>query len=132
MKQDTKQLWISALRSDEYKQGKQRLAKFGQGKTTGVVRHCCLGVLCEVLPYVERIQTGAQIVYVTTRTEEESTTVLPYTVAEREEFDRVSPWIDYPGKDEFGNSMTFRISLVELNDSGFTFNQIADMIERFL
>jgi hypothetical protein len=33
--------WISALRSDTYKQGRYHLKHKG--------RHCCLGVLCEVL-----------------------------------------------------------------------------------
>lgn len=130
MNPKTKHKWIAALRSDYYKQGKQYLAK--QRTPKAPIRHCCLGVLCEILPYVERIQRNNEFVYVATEEEERSSTILPFEIAQKEGLDRSSPWIDYPGKDEFGYTTTFRISLVELNDTGFTFNQIADLIERFL
>ena len=41
MKPEIKAAWIAALRSGEYKQGRQRLRRTGVG-------HCCLGVICDV------------------------------------------------------------------------------------
>lgn len=38
------QKWIDALLSDRFKQGSGKL----KAKSEGVVRHCCLGVTCEV------------------------------------------------------------------------------------
>lgn len=44
MKQEIAKIWVDALRSGEYTQGRERLKKI----TKGVVTHCCLGVLCEL------------------------------------------------------------------------------------
>jgi hypothetical protein len=130
MKQDTKQLWINALRSDQYPQGTNVLA---YKRPDGVTYYCCMGVFCEVLPYVERTYPSrvdfSNIAYVATG--EEVVTVLPSAVINIEELESVNPTITYPGRDEYGPTNE-HISLAELNDSGFTFNQIADMIERFL
>lgn len=41
MREDIKELWVTALRSGEYKQGTGQLNYSGH--------FCCLGVLCEVL-----------------------------------------------------------------------------------
>lgn len=41
MRKDVKELWISALRSGNYKQGKGALNRRGN--------FCCLGVLCEAI-----------------------------------------------------------------------------------
>lgn len=47
MKKDVAEKWVAALRSGEYKQGRGTLRKeLSLGTTT---RHCCLGVLCEVV-----------------------------------------------------------------------------------
>ena len=45
MKADVKKLWVDALRSGDYEQGKYQLAKTGDD---GVTRYCCLGVLCDL------------------------------------------------------------------------------------
>jgi len=41
---DEKKDWLEALRSGEYKQGKGKLRRTVKGE----VRHCCLGVLCDL------------------------------------------------------------------------------------
>jgi hypothetical protein len=41
---EPKRLWLEALRSDRFRQGKSYLAQVEDG----VTKHCCLGVLCEV------------------------------------------------------------------------------------
>lgn len=45
MKEDIKAQWIAALRSSEYTQGRGTLKA---SLSTGELRHCCLGVLCEL------------------------------------------------------------------------------------
>lgn len=40
MKQEIAKIWIEALRSGDYTQGRRHLKRAG--------RHCCLGVLCEL------------------------------------------------------------------------------------
>lgn len=132
MKQDTKQLWINALRSGNFPQGKNVLA---YEVPDGITYYCCMGVFCEILPYVERTvpikeRSFSNIAYMATG-DEETVTVLPWIVVDKEELDTNNPTLEYAGKDRYGYTSR-RISLAELNDSGFTFNQIADMIERFL
>lgn len=45
MKKAIAEKWVAALRSKKYRQGKQLLKS---KSPAGVVRHCCLGVLCEL------------------------------------------------------------------------------------
>lgn len=45
MNQTIKRKWVRALRSKKFKQGR-RLLKYTTQR--GAVRHCCLGVLCEL------------------------------------------------------------------------------------
>lgn len=45
MKKEVMEKWVAALRSGKYKQGRDKLKK---KDTKGVIRHCCLGVLCEL------------------------------------------------------------------------------------
>jgi hypothetical protein len=42
MREDIKKRWIEALRSGKYKQGKKRLKSLGG-------YYCCLGVLCDIV-----------------------------------------------------------------------------------
>jgi hypothetical protein len=44
-----KNTWIEALESGKYNHGKYRLANVDD--TTGVLQHCCLGVLVDTLGY---------------------------------------------------------------------------------
>lgn len=45
MKKEIAKRWIKALRSGKYKQGQNYLKQFNK---KGEVKHCCLGVLCEL------------------------------------------------------------------------------------
>lgn len=44
MRPEVARMWVDALRSGDYKQGKHRLTTV----TDDGVEHCCLGVLCEI------------------------------------------------------------------------------------
>jgi hypothetical protein len=46
MKKTVAEKWVNALRSKKYKQGRNALKM--KNNKTGTVRHCCLGVLCEL------------------------------------------------------------------------------------
>ena len=46
MDKEVKELWLTALRSGEYQQGKGALVHRGQGQ--GQDQFCCLGVLCDL------------------------------------------------------------------------------------
>ena len=44
MDKETKDKWVAGLRSGKYKQGRGMLKR----NAVGGVKHCCLGVLCEI------------------------------------------------------------------------------------
>ena len=109
---------VKALRSGDYLQGKHRLATVdGYGEH----RFCCLGVLCNIMQEetgklkVKRLQAG-------TYQFNNNTGILP---------DAVMEWSgikDANGTIKYKNGIEG--SLTNLNDSGRTFKQIADIIEK--
>ena len=134
MKPEIKTLWLEALRSGEYKQigGKLR-------KSSG---YCCLGVLCE-LAVVAGVISQSKI-----RIDENATNFYEYgpdgrdaslpNLVQRWAGLADSPGILFkgvPGKGDT-DSPVFDIedmtSLMAMNDSGFTFLEIADVIEEQL
>lgn len=112
MKKEVADKWVAALRSGKYKQ------------STGVLRHaggfCCLGVLCEVaieegIPLVvEKRGYGYNAI-----TYNDSSHLLPRAVLSWAEM----RWDDgtFLGR--------VRKSLVQMNDHGATFEEIANIIE---
>lgn len=134
MKTEVKNLWIEALRSGEYEQGKFRLKTRGVGD--GPDEYCCLGVLCEVAvkagvvterDSMEGSQYAAFGAYRSTRT-------LPREVVEWAGLE--GTYADNPIVTEIPEEDPDRImgySLAELNDNHFkNFNDIADVIEEKL
>ncbi len=118
MKPEIKQLWVSSLRSGEYKQGKYVL------KVNDLF--CCLGVLCDLhRKHSDNPKEWRKIII----NEKESihynssTTTLPKVVSDWAGLSSFNPIIK-----ELGEIMT----LAELNDSGKTFIEIADIIEKYL
>lgn len=114
MRADVKAQWTAALRSGEYRQGSGTLHNHANNS------FCCLGVLCALA-----VKAG-----VTTRSEKpdvhgysygpgEEVTYLPHVVMEWAGLDSFTPKAD--GKE-----------LAILNDSGKTFAEIADIIDRDL
>lgn len=115
MKPEVAKIWVDALRSGEYTQGKQAL-KFTKG---GKWYHCCLGVLCELydqnheekLEQTTDIYAEKTIVYFNGEHE-----ILPQIVA------------DWAG---LGSRKGIHVvSLVDLNDNGYSFKEISDVIEQ--
>lgn len=56
MNQETKTKWIEALSSGQYVKGDGRLCYLDKGST--ILKHCCLGVLCEISPGVIKRQVS--------------------------------------------------------------------------
>ena len=104
--------WVAALRSGEFAQGQHFLRKHDN--------YCCLGVACELY----RRETGngewwqvTQGKYTFISDSYEFVTVLPSTVAY---------WLGlHTEAGEFG----VEDSLADMNDTGKTFDEIADVIE---
>jgi hypothetical protein len=117
MNPEIKAKWVAALRSGEYKQGKERLYSPSQG-------YCCLGVLTDL--YSKEVLG------------------IPYLGEDDlkkygEDYlcDEVMAWAGLPNSDpEVDESLVIingvPPSLSQLNDAGFTFNDIADIIEEKL
>jgi hypothetical protein len=107
MNQEIKAKWLSALRSGEYQQGKQALKLYK--------KFCCLGVLCDIHSketknkWVENIYLDHQ-------------GALPQDVIIWAGLKFSDPSLYY------GKFKSIK-SLSDLNDSGKTFLQIADLIE---
>jgi hypothetical protein len=116
MNQDIKRLWIDALRSGNYQQGR--------GQLRSGDRYCCLGVLCElavaanVVGNVEGNDCGFYYY-------DGDGSILPISVIEWAGLFSNNPEVTY---DDDGK----RTGLAQLNDMGRTFDQIADLIERNL
>lgn len=122
MKATIKKLWLNALRSGEYKQGK--------GTLRANDSYCCLGVLCDL----HAKEFKKDWVLVPTVNDEH------YDYLGRTQFlpNEVSNWaeIDYYKSLGYTNSGMFKnddgkdSSLSTLNDEGKSFTEIADIIEK--
>jgi hypothetical protein len=112
MNPQIKQKWVSALRSGEYQQT-QRYLRTDNG-------FCCLGVLCDLYGKENNVEwnlanNGHNYEF------QEFESYLPSSVVEWSGIEEVNPLVN----DE-------ESTLANLNDSGSTFEQIADVIEHQL
>lgn len=129
MNQEIKALWVGALRSGDYVQGKSNLAN-----TNG--EFCCLGVLCDLAEKAGGIIGGKSASTWGTVTYDEETAVLPSSVKEWAALPTCNPIILRNVTTPHG---TRNFTLAELNDGSDlydlprrTFAEIADLIERKL
>ena len=114
MRKEIAEKWAAALRSGKYKQGVHRLANAERTK------HCCLGVLCEVA-----IEDGVPVEVSATRefyqpsaAYDDGATMLPL---------RVQCWAGMASSHgSLGREMP---SLMLRNESGTSFDELADIIE---
>ncbi len=112
---DLKSRWVAALRSGDYSQGQYRL------KDTKEEKYCCLGVLCQILTSEElnklnmKFENGFifNINYnINYNSENASNVILPYSMISK---------LSFP--------IGLQGHLANANDSGVSFNEIADQIE---
>lgn len=123
MKKKIADMWVQALRSGGYKQGRAALCRV---YADGSKAYCCLGVLCDLYQKnqtknkkkklsVKAEVTGSFIIF------NGNGGVLPNAVK------------NWAGMSSFDGQIyaSYDPNLVRMNDNGKTFIQIADHIERF-
>jgi len=133
MDETVKQKWLDALRSGDYEQGIDALRR-----TNGTDRFCCLGVLCDLYqgatgkgewqgPHSDDEGTY-RFIFVTPN--DESRKVLP---------DDVIDWADLGvpqgaliSPNALRDDKSAHYNLASLNDSNYSFSEIADVIEQEL
>lgn len=115
MKTEIKGLWIEALRSGDYVQGRDCLKATTADGTT----HCCLGVLCEVadIPFIE---------------EDKNRYGVDYAIKGDADGFNNDAFLPVNLLKEFGLTNEQQIELADMNDGGMTFSEIADHIEQNL
>jgi len=119
MRESIAKKWVEELRSGKYKQGSEYLCKDNH--------YCCLGVLCEIftkevaLPTFKKIKEyrdGSEMVYY-----DNCHDVLPADVMEWSGLStHIGEFFDPDSSDRMA-------SLAELNDCGYSFKKLADIIE---
>lgn len=125
MNAEIKSQWVDALRSGKYTQGENALRETVNGKTA----HCCLGVLCELA-----LESG-----LTVRIEEDVVDL----VTSQDRFtsfdgdaaylpESVQRWSDISTSNGqfFKEDESRAVTLSALNDTGYSFTEIADLIEK--
>lgn len=121
---EKQQQWIDALRSGEYKQGHNCL----QSHRDGGDRFCCLGVACAVAD-----KEGVRVVkddenYIVGGTLWQQSSVRDYFAFKSTTGDFPKEGAQ-PSKDD--NTPARKLScLTELNDDGYTLEDIADFVEQ--
>lgn len=146
MNQDIKKLWITALRGDAYQQATGALREElydandydDAGNPSGPVKyaHCCLGVLCDL----HSKATGMKWDDATDQYYETGS-ILPRAVADwagiEDEYRTnifnpstvdIKVTVENP-EPETEDDTNEDFVLSELNDDGYTFSEIADLIE---
>lgn len=137
-----KQLWVAWLRDPNNKQAKDKLEVVDENDA--VVGRCCLGGLMR-LAMADGVQVNTHTAlsdshhdmyctnFIGTPTDllavDATTTTLTGNVMDWAGIRDANPYITVPSKHGTGEA---RRSLAELNDAGFTFSQIADIIDYFL
>jgi hypothetical protein len=118
MKKNIKKAWVEALRSGEYKQGRGRLCKTFNGEDL----YCCLGVLANECADGYWVQSSDSVYdgYIEWGFTRSGYDGLP---------EQVIP-ISLEKKLGIDEKTMFR--LANINDMGYTFQQIADWIEESL
>lgn len=135
MNQQIKNLWVEALRSEDYQQARGSLLEAEDLEDCEEVSYCCLGVLCELyrkeVGGFWRSEDCGDYSFVAKDDEgvwDGSTIDLPSSVME---------WAELPGSDPtvevaVGTLQYRAASLSKLNDEGLDFESIANLIENQL
>lgn len=107
--------WIKALRSGDYKQGDEMLMTYSE-------EYCCLGLACKIAGITPKSGYTYGFPYDLQRLEKFDLTALPELL--REECAGIYN-LDKPANEQ----VNFNCTVARLNDSGYTFIEIADWIE---
>lgn len=108
MPAELRNMWLAALRSGTYTQAKEALRRDNGG-------YCCLGVLCDIkeVTWVKQNNLfGVSIPAMASKPARIETQVLPLAIQEK-----------------MNLTYTHQEILAQLNDQGFTFDMIANLLE---
>lgn len=126
MNPEVKAQWLEALRSGKYRQATGVLQRVNVANPQDPKGFCCLGVLCDIsgkgrweAPENDGRQAAT---FNVTGSDETATACLPTSVAQWAEFNDLV-CVDIGGK---------IATLDSHNDTGASFEQIADAIEKYL
>lgn len=130
MNPEVKQKWIDALRSGKYEQGSEKLRS--------VTGYCCLGVLCDLYAQEHNVEwefrgneeTNLQPMdywYFDDQSEFLSKIVMNWAGLKN---DNPQVRIDVEENDE--DSWFYTDHIANVNDSGYTFNDLSNLIEQQL
>lgn len=137
MNAEIKTKWLKALRSGEFSQGTGRLCSVD--KDDQILGMCCLGVLCHITN-TDHIRSFGQRLYELDRdsnylpklvqhsTDLEANPGIPFTPALRDRLSKFREKNDILCFDMESN----QVKLAVLNDAGWTFAEIADLVEEHL
>lgn len=138
MKKAIAEKWVKALRSKKYKQAKSILKIKNKA---GVVRHCCLGVLCELYQKDQRaknkklISVSPECAYQYDHDFPKTSTIFDFDGDATHLPDKVKNWAGMRSNcgDLNGEMVEVRghgcYDLVTVNDNGGNFRTIANLIE---
>lgn len=130
MNEQVKQQWIGDLLDNPNSQGRGAL------RPTDTT-FCCLGRLCHLHPENNWTFSLIEGVYVW----ENENTYIPYKVKEWAELSSDNPLISVPANDPLFDRLNplgesdgkyVTVSLISVNDNGFTFEEIAHLIDKYL
>ena len=125
MNSKIKEVWINALRSGKYEQGSEKLRS--------VTGYCCLGVLCDIYAQEHNTQwefRGDEEINPQSQDYwyfDEHSEFLPETVMNWAELKTHNPTVRVHNDDE--DTFYYTDELSDINDSGYDFSQIANIIE---
>jgi hypothetical protein len=130
MNPEVKQKWIHALRSGKYQQGSEKLRS--------VSGYCCLGVLCDLYSQEHDVEwefrgnseTNLQLQdywYFDDQSE-----FLPKVVMNWAGLKTNNPQVQIEVEDSFGDNWYCLDEIANVNDSGYTFTQLSNLIEEYL
>ena len=110
---DNAKLWLDTLRGDQYKQGRTALVKMELNE----IQHCCLGVACDLY-----LKAGNSLEY------KPPTPKAPgYYEKERVLLPKaVQAWLGLISPN--GSFRKKPSSIAEMNDTGFSFKEIANIV----
>jgi len=131
MKQNVMKKWVKALRSGKFKQGQGTLKQYD---SEGNIKHCCLGVLCEL--YNETMKKNKKKTLPEKVCDNDSDFSYGYSRFGGKKEDLPKELMKWDG---IGNSMGAfttdnpihdQYNLADLNDTGRKFTTIANIIEK--
>ena len=130
MNPEVKQKWIDALRSGKYEQGSEKLRT--------VSGYCCLGVLCDL--YAQEHNTewefrGNEETNLQPKDYwyfEDQSEFVPESVMDWAGFTENCPVVKIDVEEDDEDSWFYHEGLADLNDSGYTFNELSKLIQEQL